>query len=567
MNKNGKTIIALIGIAVLVFGVVFGVITLTNNAGRLPADVSEEKAQETLAKLVKNIRVNTRTPIKGTVKDLGATVQKDTLPDISKYPLVADVDKSVAETIEIFSSPEKAGTGTDAWFTEVVEAFNRTRPTVNGKNVGVKLRNVSSGLAVDYIATGKAVPDLFSPSNELWGEMLTARGVKNVSLLEKRLAGNVPGVLFSKDKHKDLVEKYGSVNLRNLSQAVRDGEVLMGYTNPFASSTGLNYLLSTLMTFDKENPLSEKAVQAFNDFSANVPFVAYNTMQMRESALSGSLDGFVLEYQSVMNMPEIKANYVFTPFGVRHDNPLYSIGKLSTTKQAILNQFLKFLKTDEWKAKASDYGFNQLDDYQYELTPPTGVVISQAQKLWKENKSSGQPITAVFVADTSGSMDQGQRLTNLKKSLINGANYIGRENSIGLVSFGSEVNIALPIGKFTLGQQALLVGTVESLRAEGGTAMYDAIVVALGMLLDAKEKDPDTKLLLFVLTDGETNEGLNFDETRGVIKGLKVPVYSIGYNANLDALQPLSRLNEAAYLNADSDDIVYQLAALFNAQM
>ena len=40
--------------------------------------------------------------------------------------------------------------------------------------------------------------------------------------------------------------------------------------------------------------------------------------------------------------------------------------------------------------------------------------------------------------------------------------------------------------------------------ASGGTATFDGIAVAVKMLLEEKGKDPDAKLMLFVLSDGET---------------------------------------------------------------
>ena len=47
----------------------------------------------------------------------------------------------------------------------------------------------------------------------------------------------------------------------------------------------------------------------------------------------------------------------------------------------------------------------------------------------------------------------------------------------------------------------------------------------------------------------------------------QVPVYTIGYNADIDALKRISEINEAATINAESDDIVYQLKNLFNSEM
>ncbi|MBR5513907.1 MAG: hypothetical protein IKV85_07990 [Ruminococcus sp.] len=42
---------------------------------------------------------------------------------------------------------------------------------------------------------------------------------------------------------------------------------------------------------------------------------------------------------------------------------------------------------------------------------------------------------------------------------------------------------------------------------------------------------------------------------------------NFGYNANLEELGKLSAINEAASVNADSDDVVYALKNLFNAQV
>ena len=75
------------------------------------------------------------------------------------------------------------------------------------------------------------------------------------------------------------------------------------------------------------------------------------------------------------------------------------------------------------------------------------------------------------------------------------------------------------------------------------------------------------KPLLFVLSDGETNIGNSLNDVRGIVEGLEVPCYTIGYNANLDALAELSSINEAASINADNDDVIYSLKSLFNAQM
>ena len=558
-KKKGNIIGILIVMAIIIFGVIYGGITLTKNWGKSKETISKENATGKLKKICKDININEVEPRKAPI-DLGVKDVKDTIPNIDKYP--AKVENTTDSYIEIFSTGEKAGNGKDGWLIDVANNFNESKFEINGKIISVKVREIASGLGMDYIISEKYLPDAYSPSNELWGEMIKANG-KTIELCDDRMVGNVAGILISKEKYDELIKKYGAINLKNITQAVANGEINMGYTNPFASATGLNFLVSTLATFDSSNPLSEKAI---NEFQNNIPLIAYTTLQLRNSAESGILDGFIMEYQTYINSPELKTDYIFTPFGYRHDSPLYSVGNLSNEKKEILNKFIEFYKQDKYQELAVKDGFNALEDYKCEIENLDGNTILQAQKLWKENKNGDKPIVAVFVADVSGSME-GEPLNELKKSLLNGSRYIGEENSIGLVTYSNDVNINLPIEKFDLNQRSLFTGAVQDMDASGGTATFDAIAVAVQMLLDEKEKNPDAKLMLFVLSDGETNIGHSLDDLREILESVKIPVHTIGYNANIEALENISRINEATSINADSDDVIYKLGSLFNAEM
>ena len=561
-KKKGNIIGILIVMAIIIFGVIYGGITLTKNWGKSKETISKENATGKLKKICKDININEVEPRKAPI-DLGIKDVKDTIPNIDKYP--AKVENTTDSYIEIFSTGEKAGNGKDGWLIDVANNFNESKFEINGKIISVKVREIASGLGMDYIISEKYLPDAYSPSNELWGEMIKENG-KTIELCDDRMVGNVAGILISKEKYDELIKKYGAINLKNITQAVANGEINMGYTNPFASATGLNFLVSTLATFDSSNPLSEKAIDGFNEFQNNIPLIAYTTLQLRNSAESGILDGFIMEYQTYINSPELKTDYIFTPFGYRHDSPLYSVGNLSNEKKEILNKFIEFYKQDKYQELAVKDGFNALEDYKCEIENLDGNTILQAQKLWKENKNGDKPIVAVFVADVSGSME-GEPLNELKKSLLNGSRYIGEENSIGLVTYSNDVNINLPIEKFDLNQRSLFTGAVQDMDASGGTATFDAIAVAVQMLLDEKEKNPDAKLMLFVLSDGETNIGHSLDDLREILESVKIPVHTIGYNANIEALENISRINEATSINADSDDVIYKLGSLFNAEM
>ena len=556
-----KNILSFVVIALISFVAIFAVISSTNSNDDT-AVMSEEQAGKKLTKYLKDIEVSNIPARKANV-ELEETDLKEELPDISKYPLSVEGNADIV--VEIFSSPEKSGEGTDSWLSTMAKEFNKQDNTVKGKTVAISVRSIASGTGSDYIISGKYLPDAFTPSNDLWGKIIEAEGA-DISVVTDRMVGNVAGVLLTKSVVKDITDSYGEVNMKTITQATADNRIAMGYTNPLSCSAGMNFLLSTLNAYDSSDILSDIAIAGFQQFQTNVPFVAYTTLQMRESAKTGSLTGMVIEYQLYKNDTDLRTQYEFIPYGVRHDNPLYAIGKLSDDKKDALDLFVSYCETEESQKLATKYGFNGMDDYKSGFPEYDGSTIISAQKLWKENKDSGRSITAVFVADVSGSMS-GEPLNQLKTSLINGSKYINSDNSIGLVSYDSKVYVNLPIAKFDLNQRSLFTGAVTDLQEGGSTASFDALAVALNMLLEEKAKNPDTKLMLFLLSDGETNSGLNMKKISGILKTYKIPVYTIGYNADIEALETISSINEAASINADSDDVVYKLKNLFDAQM
>ncbi|MDD4579844.1 MAG: hypothetical protein PHF80_04125 [Methanothrix sp.] len=198
IDKNNKDVILKIaGLAVVVFVLVYiGIIIIP------PPD-------ETLESIIKDIKVSTVTHPKGTF-EIQPTPLIDILPEIRKYP--PQVNESTPNYIEIFSSPEKAGRGTDGWLTEVARDFNSAKIMIDGRPVSVRLRGIASGQGADYITSGKYLPDAYTPSNELWGEMIASQGVR-ILLVQKKLVGNVAGTLLTKAKKDDLDAKYGAINI------------------------------------------------------------------------------------------------------------------------------------------------------------------------------------------------------------------------------------------------------------------------------------------------------------------------------------------------------------------
>jgi Ca-activated chloride channel family protein len=499
--------------------------------------------------------------------DLGESSLASEVPDITEYPLSVQGNGDV--NIEIFATSEKSGSDKDGWINDIATQFNSEGHTLSdGRTIGVSIRPMASGLGSDYIVSGVYEPTAYTPSNELFGSLTIAKG-GDITLVDDCLVKNVAGILLSEDVESTIKSKYDEVSLETVVKATEDNVIAMGYTNPLTSATGLNFLVSTLYSYDSSDILSDTAVAGFRDFQNNVPYVAYTTLQMRESAKSGALNGMVMEYQTYINDSELSENYDFIAFGVPHNNPIYATGGISADESEALNVFVEYCKSSSAQQLATDYGFNQMDyTSNVDLSGFTNKDISDAQVLWKENKDLDKEIIAVFVADVSGSMD-GEPINQLKSSLINGAQYIGDNVKVGLVSYSDEVTVNLPVAKFDLNQRAYFQGAVESLYASGGTASYNALMVAANMLIEAKQESPNAKIMLFLLSDGQVNTGYALDEISEVVDAANIPVYTIAYgdSADADELGSLSSINEAAAINANSEDVIYKIKSLFNSEM
>ncbi|MBO5509403.1 MAG: VWA domain-containing protein [Lachnospiraceae bacterium] len=556
----------------VIVGIIVGVSNVKKNGENVTDDAAAdttmtlEEAETKIAEMAASVNASEAELKKASV-DLTDSSLASEVPSIDQYPLSVKGNGSV--NIEIFATSEKSGSDKDGWINDVATQFNSEQHTLaDGRTIGVSIRPMASGLGSDYIVSKVYEPTAYTPSNELFGAITNAKG-GNLTLVDDTLVKNVAGILLTEDVKTTIKSKYDEVSMKTVVQATEDNVISMGYTSPLSSATGLNFLVSTLYMYDSSNILSDAAVTGFRDFQNNVPYVAYTTLQMRESAKSGALNGMVMEYQTYINDPELSENYDFIPFGVPHNNPIYATADISEDEREALDIFVQYCKNENSQALATEYGFNQMEySSDVDLSAFTNKDIADAQVLWKENKDLDKEIIAVFVADVSGSMD-GEPINQLKSSLINGAKYIGDNVQVGLVSYSDSVTIRVPIAKFDLNQRAYFQGAVEGLYATGGTASYNALMVAADMLIEAKQQSPDAKIMLFLLSDGQANIGYELSEIKDVIDISNIPVYTIAYGEQADSaeLGSLSAINEAAAINASSEDVIYKIKSLFNSEM
>ena len=450
----------------------------------------------------------------------------DTLPPITEFEFT--VESREPGAVEIWASTEKSGQlgTTDSWMTEVAQAFNDADVTLaDGSPASVDLRRIASGTGYQFIARGQELPAAFSPSNELWIEM--AGEFQTMTEVRPVMVENVAGIVMKEETASELRATYGELSPENLVDAVIAGDLVMGYTDPFASSTGLNFLLTVLDSIaegDETQLTSPDVASVFEQFQRQVPFVALTTLQMRDSVENdtGTLDTFVMEWQTYTNTDSLQSGFEFIPFGVRHDNPLYAVGDLTAPESETLELFAQFAEQPEYTELAAEFGFDPAP-FTPTVEAPSGSTLIDVQNVWKDKKDGGRPVATVFVVDVSGSME-GTRIQSVRNAMVSAREFVKPETEVGVVEFNDTAMKRLDIAEFDLNQQGRYAAIAEDLSPGGGTAMYDGIVLGLKMLEDQRAADPDLKTILVVLTDGETTDGLQFSDVDEMIAGLRIPI-------------------------------------------
>jgi len=107
-----------------------------------------------------------------------------------------------------------------------------------------------------------------------------------------------------------------------------------------------------------------------------------------------------------------------------------------------------------------------------------------------------RPLTTLLIMDVSGSMANGGKLETAK---VAASAYVAKmkpADKIGLITFNTQVTIAQSI----TGNQHKLDKAIESLKAKGDTAMYDALLKAVDVL-----QGKTGRKAIIVLTDGLDN--------------------------------------------------------------
>jgi len=195
------------------------------------------------------------------------------------------------------------------------------------------------------------------------------------------------------------------------------------------------------------------------------------------------------------------------------------------------------------------------------LEVPPVPVMDAILKLFDQKKKAAN---VVLILDTSGSMNEDQKIQNAREGAKQLVNLLSPGDRLSLVPFNTRINWASTDVPISSGKAALLQ-TIDSLFASGGTALYDAIDAAYQHLLqDEKQNTQGSRILsVVVLTDGaDTESSLKLNELMpriqydGETRAIHVFTIAYGKDARKDILKEISDATQAKSYEGTPQNIV-----------
>jgi len=184
------------------------------------------------------------------------------------------------------------------------------------------------------------------------------------------------------------------------------------------------------------------------------------------------------------------------------------------------------------------------------LEVPSVPVMDAILKLFDQKK---KPADIVLVLDTSGSMNDDHKIQNARQGAKQLVDLLSPADQLSLVPFNTKLNWASSDVPISTGKDNLL-RTIDSLFAQGGTALYDSIDAAYQHLLSSQKQSLQENRILavVVLTDGaDTESSMKLNELMdriqydGETRAIHVFTIAYGKDARKDILKQIADATQA----------------------
>ena len=260
-----------------------------------------------------------------------------------------------------------------------------------------------------------------------------------------------------------------------------------------------------------------------------------------------------------------------------HDHPfaIPNTDWVTEDQRKAAQKFTEYMLTKDVQAKVLEYGFrpankdvplacpvcpdNGVDPTQPKtlLPVPDPGVLSAVQQSWQLVKKQAN---ILMIIDTSGSMNDGDKITYAKEAAKAFIEDQSGNNNVGLMTFSTAIIPQVPLAGLE-SNRADLVDKINALNARGNTALYEALIAAI----DQMSQNPDATRIqaIVLLSDGQNtvdNYRLNDVVTKiQAARNSKAPILVIpvayGSDADIQALNAIARASDTKVQPGDPKTI------------
>ncbi|MBA2808650.1 VWA domain-containing protein [Streptomyces sp. KM273126] len=417
------------------------------------------------------------------------------------------------------------------------------------KDTGIKVRPTYTGTldAVDLLAEGRAkerYDALWLSSNDYL--RLRPEAAKQI-VSETPVMSSPVAIGVKPGTVRELGWKPDDVTWSDIDEAVADGKLTYGMTDPSRSNSGFSTLISVASGLSgAQSALTdadvEKATPKLKEFFKGQQLTSGSSGWLAQAYdRRGDVDA-LLNYESVLKAR--KDLTVIRPRDgvVTADYPLSSLASTGQEVRDDVRRLTEALRTPEIQRLITDRTLRRpvvasvplgpgLDSGRRRELPFPGSRSVADGLLDAYDNELRRPSRTVYVLDTSGSME-GERLDRLKTALTELTSEFRDREEVTLMPFGSEVKSVRTHVVRPEDPRAGLDGIRTDTRrvsASGDTAIYTSLEKAYERL-GAADRDTFTSVVL--MTDGENTAGAGpeeFDDFYARLTGHQrdIPVFPI----------------------------------------
>ena len=528
----------------------------------------------------------------------------------SRTPSETDSGASSGDKLELTFT---YGSEKEKWINEVTNEFNRgDHRTSGGKRIYVRAIPMGSGEAIDEVMEGRRQPHLISPASAAFIRLGNAQ---SQSRYGKDLIASTDNLVLSPvviAMWKPMAEALGwgkkPIGWSDILALARSqkgweaygypqwGRFKFGHTHPQFSNSGLISLFAEiyaasgkragLTVADVNKPHTADFLSGIEKsvvhYGSSTGFFGRQMFSAGPQYLSAAVlyENMVTESHSQNNLP-FPVVAIYPKEGTFwSDHPIGIVEREWVTPQhsEAAKTYVQYLLQRPQQEKAIAYGFrpgavdvplaSPIDEAhgvdpkepKTTLEVPTVLVMDAVLNLWQQKKKAAN---VVLVMDTSGSMNDNRKIQSAREGARQLVSLLSEGDRLSLLPFNSKItwasqNLLIKTGRDELSR------TIDSLFAQGGTALYDSIDTAYQYLLSQNHgEEADSILSIVVLTDGEDTESkmrlnqlmerIRFD---GETHTIHVFTIAYGEDARKDILGQIAETTQAKSYEGTAENIV-----------